>query len=367
MKPVCFGKKKALLLHPKNNHLKNRHQNIISALRENISVRMWEKNHKKSNILNNIFKNPYLIHPIIEKRINNKIESSKEYFLLLSNIDNKKICFFIEKKKPLSSSLIYQTRLRFNEKLFNGTLFTGYLTISKKDEKKNSERHGVIRIFGEVFSNIKKELNSFKKDKNWIFVITDILSYKNNDVSSSLINRLSIINNIIGTKLYPDSRIDVCNFEVIPYRNYNSIQKLLTNEQQYMNYTLNTNNVMFISINDIPFVNNYKICLSKNIKKNNSSVEKKVSFKNGEWEVINIVNEHKNKSKKNKLMYLKSSNYSDVYWVYNKDWKKCGIARIKTLEESEYIRKLFNNKSHIQIKCKWNSEFNKWQPLIRLK
>ena len=366
MRPISFGKKKALLINPRCNdkNIKKRHTDIINHLRNYKSVRIWENNHNKTNVLQNIVKKPYLIHPIIQKRTyNNKMENVKEYFLLLSNIHNKKICFFIEKKKPLSLSYIYQTRIRFDETLFGKTLFTGYLTISEKEDKKNTEKASVVRIFGEIFSSIKKEVNSFKRNKNWLFVITDILSREY--ISYSLVHRINIIKNILGRYLFSDSRIDVCDFELIYYKNYNSIQHFLLHETKYINYLISEHNVVFVSVNNAPCTNNYTISLTKKINKNNySSIDKKISFKNGEWKVINIVNENK-KSKKNKLMYLKLSNYSDVYWVYDTNWKKCGIARIKTLEESEYIRNLFNNNNeHIKIKCKWNSEFNKWQPII---
>ena len=265
-------------------------------------------------------------------------------------------------------SRIYQTRIRFDESLFSGTLFTGYLTVSTEEKQQQSERNGVIRIFGEIFPTIKKEINSFKKSNDWLFVITDILSYKNTDVSFSLIKRINLIKKIIGRQLYSDSRIDVCNFDIIPYKNYNSIQHFIANENNYIKYVINKHKINFVSVNDIPCLNNYSVSLHYKVSMKNVSTEKKISFKNGEWKIMNIVQEKKN-VKKNRDMYLKLSEYSDVYWVYNiHNMQKCGIARIKTLDESKYIRNLFeNNNDYIKIKCKWNSEFNKWQPIIKLK
>ena len=371
MIPVSFGKKKALLINPKcnNPNLKKKHKLIVNMIERYTSVKVWKKNNNKINYKNlvTLKKNPYLVHPIIEKK-NNRTENIKQYFLFLSNINDKKICFFIEKKKPLQISRIYQTRIRFEESLFSGTLFTGYLTISREQKQQQSERNGVIRIFGEIFPNIKKEINSFKKSNDWIFVITDILSYKNTDVSFSLIKRINLIKKIIGRQLYSDSRIDVCSFDIIPYKNYNSIQHFITNEHSYLKYPISKNKINFVSVNDIPCLNTYSISLHYKVSNKNISTEKKISFKNGEWKVTNIIQEKKH-SKKNRDMYLKLSDYSDVYWVYEiNNWKKYGIARIKTLEESKYIRNLFekNSNDYIKIKCKWNSEFNKWQPIINL-
>ena len=72
-------------------------------------------------------------------------------------------------------------------------------------------------------------------------------------------------------------------------------------------------------------------------------------------------------SSENKLMYLKTSEYPDVYWVYDSvDWKKHGVAYIKTLEESKKLKQLFKNitdKDYLSISCKWIPEFEKWKPI----
>ena len=102
MIPVSFGKKKALLINPRCNNqgLKKKHQTIINKLNQYISVNVWKKNNNKMNHKNmmQLKNNPYLVHPILEKRNkNNRTENLKQYFLYLSNINNKDM-FFIEKK-----------------------------------------------------------------------------------------------------------------------------------------------------------------------------------------------------------------------------------------------------------------------------
>jgi len=78
-----------------------------------------------------------------------------------------------------------------------------------------------------------------------------------------------------------------------------------------------------------------------------------------------------NVGKKEQYLFLKISDYPDVYWVYNpKTWKKLGAARVRTLGESKQLKELFNNientgRDYLKLPCKWIQEFEKWQPILK--
>lgn len=66
--------------------------------------------------------------------------------------------------------------------------------------------------------------------------------------------------------------------------------------------------------------------------------------------------------------YISKGKYSDVYNVFNIDTKESeGILYVKGINESKKLKELFKNHDYtynscINIKCKYNKSYNKWQP-----
>ena len=261
MEPIIFGKKKALLVKPSEKN-KNRFNEIINNLREFSSIKMWEKNNEKwsYNTLQKLKEIPYLMRPIVEKRNSNgDISNCPNYFFFLTTVRNKKICCYIEKKKPLEDSKIYQVKSRFKDELFLGTIFSG--TLSMSQEVRNSERVEITNFFSEVFINIKKEVSAPLQKKNWMFIIDDIFSYCKKDTSCKLSNRLVQIQDIIGKDWYPDSKLDVCDFDIVFYSNYNNIEDFLKNKRKFFPYDLSDHKVHIISTQGIPGTDEYYFSL----------------------------------------------------------------------------------------------------------
>jgi hypothetical protein len=393
MEPIVFGKKRALLVKPVTNNQQrpnfnnrhkptfikptvSRHAEIIDNLRDFVSVRMWERETTKWNYetLQQIKQTPYLMRPIPEKR-NNKgvITDCPDYFFLLTTLQNRRICCFIEKKKPLETATIYQVRFRFKDDLFSGTLLTG--TLLMNDEKRNAERLEVTDFFSQVFTSIKREISAPTQKQNWLFVTNDILAYNGKDVSSILSQRLVLIQDIIGKDWYPDSKLDVCDFEITTYSNYNSIEDFLRNKRKYFSYNMSDSKIMIVCTQGIPCLEEYYISLKNPVPK--PLVSETITFKNGEWNVQNnsqgrVTDTADNlEDDKKQDLFLKMSDYPDVYWVYNPaTWKKLGAARVRTLEESKCLKELFKNteetgKDYLKITCKWMQEFEKWQPILK--
>jgi len=381
MEPVTFGKKrglsvKPLIINTRNTHdfKKNRHGEIIDKLREFVSVRMWENENDNwtYETLQKLKQTPYLLRFVPEKR-NKKgyITDCPDYFFLLTTIQNRRICCFIEKKKPLDKAAIYQTRFRFKDELFNGTLFTGTLTMS--DEKRSVEREEITYFFSQIFKSIKREISAPLKLKNWLFVLNDIWASYGKDMSSMLAQRLVQIQDIIGKEWYPDAKLDVCDFDIITYNNYNTIEDFLRNQRKYFSYNISDHKVVAICTQGIPGIDEHYISLKSPIPK--PLLSETISFKNGEWDVENVTNCTEslvdNVGKKEQYLFLKISDYPDVYWVYNpKTWKKLGAARVRTLGESKQLKELFNNientgRDYLKLPCKWIQEFEKWQPILK--
>ena len=381
MEPINFGRKKALLVKPpllEDNKKNNRHSEIICKLRNLTPIVLWEKNKDifSYDVLQQLKQVPYLMRPIPEKRNNNgDLIDCIDYFFLLTTIRGKKICCFIEKKKPLEKAMIYQVRFRFKEELFNDTLFTGTLTCSV--EKRNQERVEITSFFAEVFTTIKREISAPLQKKNWVFIMTDIWVCNGHNITLDLSHRLVKIQDFIGKDWYPDSKLDICDFDIAIYNNYNQIEDFLKNKRKFYSYQMNDHKVYIICTIGLPGIDEYYISLKNSFPITQSTDS--ITFKDGEWKVQNIKN---NKifiedgdvynSQKRQEMYLKLSEYPDVYWVYNKtDWKKNGVARVKTLEESKHLKKLFKdientNKDYLEIECKWIQEFEKWQPILKI-
>lgn len=383
MEPVVFGKKRALLVKPttgaRSNHRSykpSRHVEIIDKLRDFISVRLWERenNDWTYESLHKLKQNPYIMRPVPEKR-NKKgyVTACPDYFFLLTTIQNRRICCFIEKKKPLENAMIYQVRSRFKDELFEGTLLSGTFLMS--EENRSAEREEITYYFSQIFKSIKREVSAPVKKKNWLFVVNDIWAANGKDMTSLLSQRLVYIQDIIGKDWYPDSKLDVCDFDIASYNNYNSIEDFLRNKRKYFPYKISDHNVVVVSTQGVPGIDEYSISLKAPIPK--PLISETISFKNGEWDVQNISHEtgfnvvDETNDKQVQELFLKMSDYPDVYWVYDQQtWKKLGAARVRTMGESKRLKEMFRNnedagKDYLKLSFKWIQEFEKWQPILK--
>lgn len=376
MEPVAFGKKRALLVKTFQNNLrqngKNRREEVIEKLREFPSVKLWENGENKMS-LEKLTQNPYLLRPVPEKRNKNgSLSCCPNYFFLLTTIQDKRICCFIEKKKPLEKSNIYQTRFRFKDNMFNGTLFTGSLVIS--DETRPVEREEVTDFFSQVFTSIKREVSAPVKKNNWLFILSDIWGFPGDNLSSLLCQRLSKLQDIMGRDWFPDPKLDVCDFEVSAYKNYSSISDFLKDDRQYFTYTLSDNKVVAVPSQSAPGFEEYSFSLrNKILDPRNNGIAK---FKKDGWKVEQIKDQKSQNickqiiKHKDREMFLKMSEYPDVYWVHEtNNWKKIGVALVRTINESRKLKQLFeeneeNGRDYIKLKCEWCKDFEKWKPVF---
>lgn len=361
MEPVLFGNKRALRIRDSN---KNRLSLIIKKLREFIAVTMWEKEEVKWNYesFQKMKETPYLLRPVpIKRNKTGNVVNCPNYFFLLTTIEDKKICCFIEKKKPLETANIYQVRFRFKDELFQDTLLTG--TLVKTTETSLPIREEITEVFSSIFTSIKREISASIYENNSVFLCNDLWVYKGKDISSMLSQRLVQIQDILGREWYPDLRLDVCDFNLIPYNNYNDIEDFLRNKRKYFTYGMSDHKVISLSTHSVPGTEEYRFSLKYKVPK--PSLNESMVYKNGKWSINNIVN-NENINEKEKELILKKSDFPDVYIVYNpSNNKKLGVARVRTINESKTLKKLFSNQNNIKILCKWIPEFEKWQPVIK--
>lgn len=358
--PVQFGNKKALFLKDVSNNIKR--LNVLSELRKLDCVNKWEAINNKLTFdtINHFKSNPYLIRyiPQYTDKVG-KTNKCQEYFFFLTKIENIKLCFLVEKKKPLDNAKIYQVRFRFQEELFENTLMTGYFILT--ENKKPEERVEISSYFCSIFPDMGREISSIKKEpaQQYIFLLNDLWYNMNKETSLILSQRIVRLQEIVSRKWYPDIKTDNFILEIQNYYNYKDIHNFLKTERKYFYYDINDTQVYFVLSKSYPHENNYKIDFKRRPPKNK---EEDVSFKNGEW-VINNSDYNVNKKKKD-IFVIKKSQYPDVYWLFKNDKKIDKPALIQTEEESKKLRELFiKNNSH-RIKCVWNNDFQKWKPIL---
>lgn len=180
MKSIKFGNKKALQIV--SNEIKHDIKDKIK------SICNMEIDTKYYNFLNE--KNVHTLNSNDYKVCVNTF--GHKYFLFMTIYDNKKYSIFINKKKE---DMIY-IRFRFDDDIFNNTLFDGELI-------KNNEG-------------------------NWVYVITDILSYNNEFVlnSKTLEQRLELINEIYENKYAKDEIMNYCKIDIKEYFDLKYLQDI---------------------------------------------------------------------------------------------------------------------------------------------
>jgi hypothetical protein len=77
-----------------------------------------------------------------------------------------------------------------------------------------------------------------------------------------------------------------------------------------------------------------------------------------------IVMKHERQQVLQQVNCISKTNLHDVYNVFNKKTlKDDGILYIKTLENSKYMKQLFNETVKIDMLCEFNYKLNKWVPV----
>lgn len=336
---------------------------------------------KKDLIKNNIFKKNYklLNHSNLDDIKNDYlftfITFGLKFFIYFVTINDKRFCFFINKKTEEFISV----RFKFHYDLYLGTI-----------------------LDGELF-----------KDNNgtWIYSINDIYLYKNNDLTeNNFIYRRNILNNIFSKEYIYDNSNNL-EFNIKKFYSFNYLNSFIK-ETEY-----NKDNLTF-KISGLLFKGNNKYCLdyayiypdnrtnniqNKNIEKvitkDNIIDDNKILIDRRDLKKLNnIKNNYEddkliNKKCLNKdnindiftkdiieklklyndlyifTLFVKITDMSDVYEIYSIDDNNNNIyinyALVRTLSESKYLNNIFLNKDNkimIPFDCFYSLNFNKFVP-----
>lgn len=178
------------------------------------------------------------------------------------------------------------------------------------------------------------------------FLITDILFHSSIDCILGLdyISRFTLINELFLTNKNKNN-----NFSRNSNPNQFSIKNINNNINLGIHQFFSKSKQKMISIFKQNFIYKQEICSVETVSK--------INFKKVSYVEPNNTTQEKWIEKNNK--------FPDVYNVYDyKTMNSNGILYIKGIKESKYLKSLFIGDTKQKIKCKWNSNFNKWQPIL---
>ena len=279
-------------------------KNIITKKLNNYDLNHEEKNYRfLDNSLINYLK--------INKHLVTLSSFGKKNLLYLTRINNKKYCFFINKK----SGIIVSVRYRFKDNYFNDTILDGELL----------------------------------KDNNntWIFSIIDIIVNQGNSTDKyPLQQRLDMLNEMIDNNFKRDTNLDVAELEVKKYFEYKYMNDLYDTYKNKLSYRCSGFIFKNIIINE-----KYLLYIFQENRTKKS--------------ITNHTNCKINTSNDIISFHIKKTDLPDIYELYcSKDNSlfKYGIASINTMACSKFVNKLFEDNSNkdINVKCSYHKEFNKW-------
>tara|TARA_B100001094_G_scaffold329110_1_gene391119 strand:+ start:3916 stop:4866 length:951 start_codon:yes stop_codon:yes gene_type:complete len=233
------------------------------------------------------------------------------YLMYCTQINNVNYCLLIDKKikKGHVYPKMYIVLYRFSDDLFKGTLFETELVRDKSN--------------------------------NWLLEIGDIYNYKGNTTSDiEICDRMNIISSILENDFIDDTFTNVCPIEIKKYFNMYDTDKIKN---------------FIISLN-------YKIRGFYFIPKNTTYSNILYMFTDDDInDIYSITDENK------KLIFrITKTMKSDVYELYlnaKENIEKIGYAYLSNYEKSKYIKELFDIKEDINVICKFNEFFKKWEVL----
>lgn len=274
----------------------------------NKSVNYSQTNLLKTNYLSPILNNynNYLLKTITH---NNSL-SQLNYYIIPNN--GKKFYLYVNKKKTLENCKEDYNILYFFPYISSDDTTDFYIEIDNK--------------FNHTFLF---EGYFYKKDDKFYYLLTDILCKDDQIITCDYPLRYTLLNEIFFNTKNLSNLNDHLTIGLHP---------IFQNEHENMIHIFLHNFIHKQDISSIEHVYNFKkIRIDKNISDKNNSDK-----------------------------YIQKGKYPDVYNVYNIiSGNKEGILYIKGLNESKYIKTIIKDSENKYIlHCKYNSTFNKWEPMI---
>ena len=204
---------------------------------------------------------------------------------------------------------------------------------------------------------------------------------------------------ILEKNYYEDESIQLCNIRVRKYFVYTELNYLINKFIPKSKYKIigllfhtvslhrpnislyfNTSDipVNYYTNNDLNFIKNLDSLknasiledkLLTQIKKEKELIESRKETIDEDLDFLKFFENDNNSLKFNEKLFTflvkKDTKLPNIYYLYDSKKKKIhknSVARIDTLECSEFMKKIFENRLEYYLDCKYNKKFKKWIP-----
>ena len=281
----------------------------------------------------------------------------QSYFLYLTKIHNKNYSLFIDKKLIKDHILpkIVVVNYRFDESLYNNTIFTG-------------------------------ELVKLHNNK-WEFIINDIVIYNNKIHNKNFYQKIKLIHDLLKNNYIHDSNLEICSLKIKRYFSPDQFNYIINKFIYECKYKINA--LLFTSLN-----NNSTISFNFNQQKIYNTTIKFLTDSNSYLESIKYEKELLEESNNENLLSetkdddqilldlleninqpdiinnevfvfeIKKTDLPNIFILYcnkNNTKTKHSIARIDTLECLDLVNTVLK-KSKSYVKCIYSQDYKKWIP-----
>jgi hypothetical protein len=257
-------------------------------------------------------------------------------FLLKQKISNDNFCLNKDINTGVSSEFIIPNNnikyyLFITNKSKLETTREKYNTLYFFPDSNNKLDYQVSDFYLEIDERFKQDYllegYLYKRDDNKLsFLITDILIINNDVIIADYNMRLAIINEIIMD-------IDLCDLN--NHMNIN-LHPIFQKENENLIKVFKNNFIFKSDICCIESINNF---------------------------IKTRYVDRKDLEETDKIIEI--GKYTDVYNIYDTLTNNyIGILYIKGLKQSKAMKNLLLNKNKIILRCKFNNDFKKWEPII---
>lgn len=291
------------------------------------------------------------------------------YFMYFTKYEDVPIIYFIDKKiQPgYQKPRIILGRGKFDECLFSNTLLEGEMV---------KDKYG-----------------------GWLFLINDVIAYQNENLwKQTLPQRLEYAYRLLSEHYTPDARMDVCKMQVKAYAHATQEGlKSLMELSDTLPYTSRGIYLWPFSLKFKPKLHNFDDTLIKAVTR---KVKDNPEFRETYSQPPTTTNRTSRSpsptilapprapspssippcivpsstSKDPTMLWLRKTEYPDVYDVYTTDHgmaqnTKVGVAHVPTLQVSKWLRNEFKSATvamYIPFLCKRHEDFEKWIPVSKV-
>ena len=266
------------------------------------------------------------------------------YYLFLTTIEDEQYCIYIDKKikEGHKCPRMLIVNYRFDDAIFNDTLFEGELLKNNNDE--------------------------------WIFIIINLHLFKGElQKNRNIVQRLGTVYDMLTNNYLKDDHLEICPLYVKRLFSYHEMDTIFNDYMHNLNYKVR--GIYFEGFKNVKRDRNNKLQNSNDhlyLFPRNYNVSK-VDKIEGSTKIVQkpVVKRQNNKkvdvsNKKNINFMIRKTDKSDIYNLYcmnGEDVHKLGIAWIDSLRTSKRIAKGFKTKDSFNVKCEYSTEMEKWRPL----